>query len=256
VKLAELVLGLMVIGCGVLGLLGAMLRGRRDGALSLTSIGLFLLSSAGLLGFGGIYYLFHTQGSPLAVDASVHDLLGGHLEDALYKPLKLITWFGDWKILIPVFVVIGVPLFKRKEPWAVWLYAGAVVGTGLCVGTLKAPLGRVRPADLLVAQKDGSFPSGHAAVSFAFYLSVVALAARRQPGKRLVGSLLALVMVALVGYTRLFLRVHWLTDVLGGYLLATFWFFMASLVDNLSQGTGYFAQLRTSMESPPPAISA
>ena len=77
----------------------------------------------------------------------------------------------------------------------------------------------------LVQVSNASYPSGHAMLSAVAYLTIAAMLARGE--KRLAPRLsllaLAVVLVVLIGHSRLYLGVHWPTDVLGGWCLGSAW---------------------------------
>ena len=108
--------------------------------------------------------------------------------------------------------------FRKTRRAGVTVAAALVLDLVVCNGVLKPLFGRVRPCvvnptvELLVAcPSDASFPSGHTAASFA------AVGALRAAGSRL--WLPSLVMAVLIGFSRLYLYVHWPSDVLFGALL-------------------------------------
>jgi undecaprenyl-diphosphatase len=109
-------------------------------------------------------------------------------------------------------------LAREHRPWALRLL-GAILGTAALVAGLKAIVGRVRPCNALAwapavvasAPHDPSFPSGHAAGSFAFAAFVVMLDRR--------WGALAVALATLVGLSRIALGVHWPTDVLAGAIV-------------------------------------
>ena len=113
---------------------------------------------------------------------------------------------------------------KRLEAWIVLLSVGfGVVVTNL----LKLAYGRERPGfaprDLVIDSL--SFPSGHAMMSAVVYLTLGALLARSHPDRRLRIYLIALsmFMTAVVGFSRVYLAVHWPTDVLAGWAVGAVW---------------------------------
>ena len=96
----------------------------------------------------------------------------------------------------------------------------------LSVGMLKSVIGRHRPPVSLhlVAESDLSFPSGHATDSAAVLMTialVVAVVTLRRPLARIGTVLMAGLLVASIGFSRLVLGVHWPTDVVGGWALGT-----------------------------------
>ena len=108
------------------------------------------------------------------------------------------------------------------------LFVCGSVGSGLAVSTiLKDSFHRVRP-DLVpfdVFVSGASFPSGHSMMSAVTYLTLGALLARSQSRKRVKAYflLIALLLTTAVGVTRVYLGVHWPTDVLAGWTAGAVW---------------------------------
>jgi undecaprenyl-diphosphatase len=117
-------------------------------------------------------------------------------------------------------------LMARKRGIAI-LLAAAVVGGVLLSSGLKMGFERPRP-DLVPHDTrvyTASFPSGHAMLSAITYLTLGALLARSQPQRRVKGFLLglAVALTLLVGASRVYLGVHWPTDVLAGWSVGAAW---------------------------------
>lgn len=140
--------------------------------------------------------------------------------EALDVILSAVSWTADhgeiWILLAAVLLVIPK---TRKIGFAV--ACGLVVDLLVCNIWLKPMIGRVRPftvnttIELLVkAPLDASFPSGHTAVSFA---AVTALATAHSKLWRP-----ALALAVLIAFSRLYLYVHWPSDVLGGVIVGVF----------------------------------
>jgi undecaprenyl-diphosphatase len=105
-----------------------------------------------------------------------------------------------------------------------------VVGTGageLLVFALKTLFARARPAPVFpeLLPLSASFPSGHAFVAMVFYgfLTYLLLGAVRSWTSRFILVIAGSFLVLLIGFSRIFLGVHWLSDVLGGLALAALW---------------------------------
>lgn len=133
--------------------------------------------------------------------------------------------------------VAGWLLVIRRRGVALRLVAA--IGSGALLNTLlKFAFDRSRPDVVphLVDIHSLSFPSGHAAMSAIVYPTLAVLVARQQRGPaRLYPIALAAVLMALIGFSRLYLGVHWPSDVLGGWTAGLGW---AALWWTLERGLG------------------
>ena len=113
----------------------------------------------------------------------------------------------------------------------------SVTGGYLCTNFLKFGFDRPRPEYLtpLVRIYSASFPSGHAALSAIAYLTLATLLARAQSthGARLYFMAIALSLTLLVGLSRVYLGVHYPTDVLAGWCFGCAWALGARILANL-----------------------
>jgi undecaprenyl-diphosphatase len=135
-----------------------------------------------------------------------------------------VTSLGGTAVLVLVSVaVIGFLLMVRKRGAAL-LVLGSIGGGVLLSTILKNVFERTRP-DLVphaVHVYTASFPSGHAMLSAVTYLTLGALLTRVQPQRRVKAYLLT-VAVVLTGVSRVYLGVHWPTDVLAGWCIGSAW---------------------------------
>lgn len=145
----------------------------------------------------------------------------------LEQVMKDITSLGSSAVLTLITIVaLGYLLIERKYHAAAFLLVAMVGGTLLST-LLKMGFDRPRP-DLVAhgAQVySASFPSGHALMSAVAYLTLGALLARIQKGHRLKLYFLgiAVVLTLMVGVSRVYLGVHWPTDVLAGWCIGAAW---------------------------------
>jgi undecaprenyl-diphosphatase len=163
-----------------------------------------------------------------AFDTSIVRDLHGAPHSALTAAMRAITALGSALILDLVFTA-GLATLLIRRSWRNALFLTlASPGTVLMVRIVKAAVGRARPLVPHLTNASGpSWPSGHAGNSAALYgalaliaLSTGGLAARRarRGAQALVASLLAL-----IGLSRVYLGVHYLTDVLAAWLLVAGW---------------------------------
>jgi undecaprenyl-diphosphatase len=136
----------------------------------------------------------------------------------------LTDWVWDPTTMRAVLaVVVAVALWRRMVRVATWLVLCGVLG-GLLQQGVKLAVGRPRPRwpDPVDSAHYSAFPSGHAMTAAIVVGAVLWLYLRSSgagPVGRAVAWTLAVVSVAGVGFTRVFLGVHWASDVVGGWLL-------------------------------------
>jgi undecaprenyl-diphosphatase len=140
---------------------------------------------------------------------------------------------GEGVLAFVLFSAAGFLVLKRNYRTIVLLLA-ATIGAGTLSAVLKLHYDRPRP-DLvspLVYTTSHSFPSGHALLAAATYLTLGAMLARVQPNHALRGYLmfLAIMLAIIVGVSRVYLGVHWPTDVLAGWTIGAVWALICSLI--------------------------
>lgn len=134
--------------------------------------------------------------------------------------------------LITVLVVLYLLVSRRYANAA--LVAGAIAGGALLTTVMKIGFARPRPelVDHLVSVQSLSFPSGHAMASAVTYLTLGALLARTERNRAVRGYVFAVAgfLTLLIGVSRVYLGVHYPTDVLAGWSLGAAWALLCWLV--------------------------
>ena len=153
-----------------------------------------------------------------------------------------ITALGGVAVLTLLTLLVASFLALRRLWHAVWLLLAAV-GSGVLMSTvLKVVFERPRP-DLVPHGSyvsTASFPSGHSMMAAVVYLTLGALLARVEPDRRVKVLVLtaAVVLALLVGVSRVYLGVHWPTDVLAGWTVGGGWAVLFWLVARALQRRG------------------
>lgn len=195
------------------------------------ALALFVVS---LIGLGAYLADELIEGEGWSIDTAI--LVGlrvpGHLQTPVGPRWLLqaaidITALGG-ATLMWLFGVAGLIwlLYRRLRAEAAWI-AVSLIGASLIDNGLKAWIARPRPALVphLAQVTDPSFPSGHAMVSAALYLTLALMLAESArgwaPRAALVGF--ASLIVLLIGCSRVYLGVHWPSDVLAGWSFGTAW---------------------------------
>ena len=153
--------------------------------------------------------------------------------------MRDVTSLGSASVLVLITTAVIVYLLMIRRPATALLIFVAVAGGQVLSSLLKAGIDRPRP-DLvshLVNETSFSFPSGHAMLSAVTYLTLGSLAARFLHGRttKIFVLCLAVLTTVLVGISRVYLGVHWPSDVLAGWCAGFAWAMLCWLVARVLQ---------------------
>lgn len=176
-----------------------------------------------------VFYLDKTGADEKAF-AFAHSLVS----DNTTKIMEVITFFGSHYFLIPANLLLAVFfLLTKKSRYSIKVSAIALSSVLIMLG-LKLLFNRHRPLiPLLEPAKGLSFPSGHAFMSVCFYgLLMIIIWKEEKPHPVLKWTLLLIVVALLlsIGFSRIYLRVHYFTDVLAGFCIGSFWLLLSSFM--------------------------
>jgi membrane-associated phospholipid phosphatase len=150
---------------------------------------------------------------------------------------EAVTWLGNVPVLFSVAFLAALVLARMRRTSELQLLLLAVIGTQILTFGLKLGFERERPffADPLATESTYSFPSGHASMSLAVYGTLGFIVARHAAGlpARIGALAAAAVLVLLIGFSRLYLGVHFLTDVVAGLSLGLAWVTLCALLLHL-----------------------
>jgi undecaprenyl-diphosphatase len=152
----------------------------------------------------------------------------------LEQSLTDLTALGGVTVLTLVTCLAAGYLVAARKP-AIAAFTGTAVGAGAVLGTsLKGFYERARPdvVEHLVETNSTSFPSGHAMNSAIVYLTLAVLIARSSESRsvRLYLICVAIALTLIIGFSRVYLGVHWPTDVVAGWTVGGVWAVLCSLV--------------------------
>jgi undecaprenyl-diphosphatase len=155
------------------------------------------------------------------LDNGIMTLIQEHRRTALDQFVIVITGLGDFRTqFFAAALLLALLLITRQ--WRHALFAGiATLGTACANGAMKWVFARQRPEVLLEPLTTFSMPSGHSSAAFAFFITLAVLAGRGQPVRlRLTWLVLGGLPAICIAMSRVYLGVHWPTDILAGMLLA------------------------------------
>lgn len=140
--------------------------------------------------------------------------------------MSSVTFLGDAWALAPLTLILAVALVWRRRGSAALVLLGAMTASWTLTNLTKSAVGRARPdtADLIGAVSDtGAFPSGHT-LNSAVFLAVatgVLIPSIGTRSARIAAIVVAVITAVAIGVSRLYLGYHWLSDVLGGWAMAS-----------------------------------
>jgi undecaprenyl-diphosphatase len=160
-----------------------------------------------------------------AVDANVNSWAVSIQSPAFTQIARFIRYGFGITALSIVTALITVYLFYRHYRNEALLLAGAMLGEFLIVAILKRLIDATRPLNGILQETGFSFPSGHAtaAVVFLGLLTYFIWQHFTSRNAKVLSGIFLVLISLVVGFSRIYLNVHWLSDVLGAYALGIFW---------------------------------
>jgi undecaprenyl-diphosphatase len=166
------------------------------------------------------------EGDSRAFDRTVLLWIHDNFPAWLDGPMRLVTELGYYYAVVPLLVVAVFLFYRRGWRLSAVLLVVSTGGSVVLTTVLKGVFQRARPElfDAGYQASFYSFPSGHATVAVGFYgMLTVILAYRMRGAARWAVAACGLLLVLLIGFSRLYLGVHYPTDILAGYLSALLW---------------------------------
>ena len=166
------------------------------------------------------------EGDSRAFDRAVLLWVHDNVPDWWNGPMRLLTALGYYYVVVPLLIVAPLLFYRRGWRLSAVLLVVSTGGSIVLTTVLKGVFQRTRPElfDSGYQASFYSFPSGHATVAVGLYgMLTVILAYRLRGTARWAVAACGLLVVLLIGFSRLYLGVHYPTDILAGYLSALLW---------------------------------
>jgi len=191
-----------------------------------------------IVNIGALYVFFKTIEDTLSSDSSLAQLdvwvnlkMAALITPGVTEFMLMVSDIISPRTLTLLSLVLLLYLIHKKRWYHVSL-VGVGLGGGLLLnGIIKVIIGRLRPENAYVMLTDYSFPSGHATLSVIFFSLVIYLCGKEIKNmywRELFGTVNIFIFL-LVGFSRLYLNVHWLSDVVAGFALGIFWLTLVML---------------------------
>jgi membrane-associated phospholipid phosphatase len=170
------------------------------------------------------------------LDFAVFEYFSQFVSDGTTRFMQAVTFFGSHLFLVPAnLILIAYFLFIRKHKWSSIKVPAVALSSLILMFSLKAFFNRPRPLAPLLEQVGGlSFPSGHAFMSFSFFGLLIFLAYKYLNNKWLKWSLIIffIIFILTIGISRIYLKVHYASDVMAGFSLGFMWLVVSLWVLN------------------------
>jgi undecaprenyl-diphosphatase len=174
-----------------------------------------------------------TRGFDEAVRSSVHQ----YASPALTSVMQFASFLGSTVFLAIFGFLIFIVFWLLKRHRAATLFAITMLGASILLFALKNGFRRARPEPFFetVLPVSYSFPSGHSLLSFCFYGVLAAILTARIERRffQVIIWICAFLLVAAIGFSRIYLGVHYPSDVLAGYTAALIWVVAVAITDRL-----------------------
>lgn len=159
-------------------------------------------------------------------DDRVFNSIKPYISNSLTRIMLVITFLGKHQLLIPLNFVLIIFFVLRKERWFATRVAALSLSSLLLMFILKFFFQRNRPQQQLIDDVSGfSFPSGHALISVVFYGLFIHMIWHEIKIKWLRSLLIILlgILILLIAFSRVYLRVHYASDVIAGIAVGFIW---------------------------------
>jgi len=160
------------------------------------------------------------------IDKVISLFMFGLRTDWLTNLAQLITHFGG-RGLAPLTIIITIYLMAKKHTRKAIFLLIMFFSTTLLTMSLKSLIERPRPnIDPIVQEQTYSFPSGHATHALVFFSSLVYISYQIHRNKKTtaIHTFLAILVISVVGLSRIYLGVHYASDIAAGFILGFCWF--------------------------------
>ncbi|WLP93419.1 phosphatase PAP2 family protein [Psychrobacter sp. M13] len=170
-----------------------------------------------------------TSDSIVALDHLVSQQMSLLSEAGVIDVFIAITSLASTPITILVMLLTAMVCWVVRQRYIIIGLLIAVIGSTIFTFVTKMLFQRARPIDILLLESTYSFPSGHATVTVALYgfLAYIAIRFSERFAVQVRIVMMTILVTVLIGLSRIVLNEHYLSDVLGGYLVGTLWLTVA-----------------------------
>ncbi|MCW3079004.1 phosphatase PAP2 family protein [Segetibacter sp.] len=160
-------------------------------------------------------------------DLSVFKFVGSYRSQGITNVLTFFTFFGSFNFLLPAHILLSLYfiLFRKNSFWS-FNIAAIGLSSGILLYLMKNIFQRHRPPNPLIANVSGfSFPSGHSFSSFTLAGIIIYMLweSKWSLAWKWVGTAVLFFLATIIAFSRVYLQVHYASDVIAGFCLSFVW---------------------------------
>jgi undecaprenyl-diphosphatase len=155
----------------------------------------------------------------MTIDTATNALMQQIQTPTLTSISKAIAFITDPIILIIAALLISSYLYSKKKNKQATIFASVIIITAILIKLLKAIIQRARPLNALIQESTFSMPSGHATMAVVFFGLIAYLFISKK--HKIKTTAITTLIILITAFTRIYLNVHWLTDIIAGLALGT-----------------------------------
>ncbi|TCJ05668.1 phosphatase PAP2 family protein [Cytobacillus praedii] len=190
----------------------------------------FIIGVISLLAFSFMAF-FVSANKVVQFDSTIITFVQGFENSSLTAVMKFFTFIGDTNSVIVLSILVIIFLYAvLKHRVELILFIVAIIGSAVLNQLLKYSFQRARPELHRLIEIDSySFPSGHAMNAFTVYTIITFLLWRHIPSRagRILLIIISALMIFTIGISRIYLGVHYPSDIIAGYFASACWLGMA-----------------------------
>jgi undecaprenyl-diphosphatase len=168
-------------------------------------------------------------------DTNAFNYLDTHINPGNTGIMRFFTFLGTHWFLIPANLILSAWFFfVEKKRWLSIKIPAIALSSVILMALLKFTFERARPNNPVILATGYSFPSGHALMSVTFYGLIIYIASQKFKTSfpKIIIALFFIILILVIGISRVYLRVHYASDVIAGYCVGFMWLILSLIIIN------------------------
>ncbi|MBC8591545.1 phosphatase PAP2 family protein [Wansuia hejianensis] len=177
-----------------------------------------------------IGFVVRDSAEGILFDKYILEQIHNNRNPMVFKIMKLISFIGSEKFLFPVVGMLIIYMLIKKKYYISKILLINSLGSSILNNLFKQIFSRTRPLEFMQVKQGGlSYPSGHSMVTMSLYLSIAYILSKdiEDLNKKRKIYICSIIYIFLMGISRLYLGVHWPTDIIGGYIMGYILYYLS-----------------------------